>query len=801
MKQILLILSLAFACSEEGTLGTRDAGMAEDAGAVSFDGGADLDSGTTPEDAGAADAGDPDAGATDAGPMECVTDCPPLRTRTILHGASLQDASLLALAYAGDELLIGGAYEGAITFGDATLRTLRGEPFGYLLRYAPDGSRRWALDYGPVVLVQPTGTYEDLGALNHLVTDDSSAYLDVLFFLRSGPLEIGDATLETEDPRVLLRIEEDGSLAWGMPRRPDGLGVAGLRSPGRGLALSGDRLFVPGELSRPWVDEGGIETDVTRQRLNLRATSDGAIVEQRDLGRGYRRSYPDRGADLLPVLFYASEADLGGIALVTYAYGRDQRLFSTLAVDDGYDVIAHWTPDASNDWAFTLTESTVVVTDLAKDAAGNVYATGYFEGLFPEIGLEDRPVSAGERDAFLMKLDRHGSPLWVRSFGGLGDDRARSVVVDAGAPIVTGTFSLTAEVADEMVTSRGGLDVFVAMYDAAGAPGFVEAFGSAADDAAVTLATDGAGAIALGGELGGDARIDSERLTVSATNPFVWVFERRERDTSPCGEVDCAAFGSTCVAASCDELTRRCVFLPAAEGESCDDGDACTSGERCEAGACAGGTAMDCSAMDDECVRGVCDRTSGACVTGPADDGSSCGDTAECAARHCVAGACADADAPLCASCTGGHCEGATCGSSSEVVYNLFGNMPSGWTSSGDRPWRVDSRGLQSGAIAHGQRSVVSFELTLANEATMTTGWRIDCALGDRVEIRVDGELRSEVGCSLARTDSAETPLAAGTRTVEISYVKDAAISEGSDSVNLRSLTLRTDEGGTLCGG
>ncbi|MFN4079449.1 MAG: DUF4397 domain-containing protein [Saprospiraceae bacterium] len=78
---------------------------------------------------------------------------------------------------------------------------------------------------------------------------------------------------------------------------------------------------------------------------------------------------------------------------------------------------------------------------LARDAAGNLYVTGYFRERM--IIGKDTLLSLGNnrRDIFVAKYDDKGNPQWAKAFPGpvAQDDRGRGIVVDADGNIyVTG---------------------------------------------------------------------------------------------------------------------------------------------------------------------------------------------------------------------------------------------------------------------------------------------------------------------------------------------------------------------------
>jgi hypothetical protein len=162
--------------------------------------------------------------------------------------------------------------------------------------------------------------------------------------------------------------------------------------------------------------------------------------------------------------------------------------------------------DLLSGWAVQFGGATAdEVTDVAVDGAGNTYAVGWFTGTAdfdPGPGTLEL-VSAGQFDAFVMKLDTLGQPVWVHRFGGQDFDIARRVVVDdAGDVFVFGEFQATVDFdpgpGEEILmagpwTSRA----FVLKLTGDGDLVWVKALGQFTTAASMRI--DGAGSIYLGG--------------------------------------------------------------------------------------------------------------------------------------------------------------------------------------------------------------------------------------------------------------------------------------------------------------
>ncbi|MBN1769681.1 MAG: hypothetical protein JXB32_00350 [Deltaproteobacteria bacterium] len=129
----------------------------------------------------------------------------------------------------------------------------------------------------------------------------------------------------------------------------------------------------------------------------------------------------------------------------------------------------------------------------------------------------------------------------------------------------------------------------------------------------------------------------------------------------PGSPMDCSALDDACHAGACDRTDGTCRAFPLADGTVCDDGDPCTGDGTCALGLCGGAAPVDCSALDDACHAGACDPASGACRAEPLADGTACDDGVACTGGDaCRAGVCtgapedADADGHAAAGCLDG---------------------------------------------------------------------------------------------------------------------------------------------------
>ncbi|MFO0875887.1 MAG: SdrD B-like domain-containing protein [Gemmataceae bacterium] len=145
------------------------------------------------------------------------------------------------------------------------------------------------------------------------------------------------------------------------------------------------------------------------------------------------------------------------------------------------------------------------------DAAGNVYVTGTFRGTVdfdPGPGLTFL-TSAGDSDAFVLKLDSTGTFQWARRLGNGGSDEATALVVSPlGTVFLTGRFQGSVDfdpgAGTTILTSAGPGDLFLASLDTTGAFAWATRLGGTDDDRGRALARDAAGNLVVGGSFEGN---------------------------------------------------------------------------------------------------------------------------------------------------------------------------------------------------------------------------------------------------------------------------------------------------------
>lgn len=107
--------------------------------------------------------------------------------------------------------------------------------------------------------------------------------------------------------------------------------------------------------------------------------------------------------------------------------------------------------------------------------------------------------------------------------------------------------------------------------------------------------------------------------------------------------VDCPESENGCMINVCDESAKACLLTPKDDGIGCsmDVTDKCFERSVCKRGLCEAVNPVDCSRLDGECTKGVCDSETGTCSAQGVNEGATCSADLFCTVEsRCSAGAC-----------------------------------------------------------------------------------------------------------------------------------------------------------------
>jgi enterochelin esterase-like enzyme len=160
--------------------------------------------------------------------------------------------------------------------------------------------------------------------------------------------------------------------------------------------------------------------------------------------------------------------------------------------------VTKYDPSGNREWA---TQVGTAAADrgygLAINPTGSIYVGGYTKG---DLG----GTNAGDKDVFLLELaPTGGAPIWIRQFGTTGEDKGMAVAAGAGYAYIAG-------MAGDAIgtplpgTAPGGIDGFLAEFDASGTRTWTKQVGTTAEDQLWGVAADAAGNAIVSGFTAGD---------------------------------------------------------------------------------------------------------------------------------------------------------------------------------------------------------------------------------------------------------------------------------------------------------
>ncbi len=155
---------------------------------------------------------------------------------------------------------------------------------------------------------------------------------------------------------------------------------------------------------------------------------------------------------------------------------------------------------------------------------GDMIVTGSFEGT---IDLGSGPlVAAGGKDIFLARRDANGVPLWSVAFPGTLDEESTALAITNSSNIaMVGFFEGTVDFGGGVLSSSGGTDIFLAIFDPSGSHVFSAAFGDAADQAARGVLVNQTGRIIVTGGFFGTVNFGGGNLTsLGGEDAFIATF-------------------------------------------------------------------------------------------------------------------------------------------------------------------------------------------------------------------------------------------------------------------------------------
>ncbi|NUQ23390.1 MAG: SBBP repeat-containing protein [Saprospiraceae bacterium] len=284
-------------------------------------------------------------------------------------------------------------------------------------------------------------------------------------------------------------------------------------------------------------------TDATQvQQLNSNGESD-IFISKLDPQGNYIWALQIGGAgddvayDL--VLDGAGNSYITGAFQQTVDFDPGPGVFELTAVGD-YDIfVAKIDPQGQLLWALQIgSPSNDQGFGICRDTGGNLWVTGQLSGLadFDPGPGESWSNSLGLTDIFILKLDSAGQFLFVRTYGGTGDDAGYGICSLPGQGIaLTGRFSANVDFDGLLLTSAGQFDAFALSMDDSGALSWLKQFGNTAWDVGRGVSADDQGNVYLVGEFSNTVSFHpgNADYTLSTTGEYGSYIFKLQQDGTP----------------------------------------------------------------------------------------------------------------------------------------------------------------------------------------------------------------------------------------------------------------------------
>ncbi len=177
-------------------------------------------------------------------------------------------------------------------------------------------------------------------------------------------------------------------------------------------------------------------------------------------------------------------------------------------------------------WSRALGAASAEGLSLGVTDAGEVVIGGAIEGAFGDT------IATGGADAFAAKYSANGAELWVKRFGGAGDEQVNALTVDASGAIYLAGVTQSALGG----SSGGGRDGFVRALSDTGATMWTRQFGGAGDEAASAIALADDGSLLVGAVEDGAGAI-YKFTSANGDDPAAWSYSLGDLDSGSIGAI------------------------------------------------------------------------------------------------------------------------------------------------------------------------------------------------------------------------------------------------------------------------
>ncbi|AKF02985.1 MopE-related protein [Sandaracinus amylolyticus] len=140
------------------------------------------------------------------------------------------------------------------------------------------------------------------------------------------------------------------------------------------------------------------------------------------------------GFDVVDSMVIDGAGNVTAVGLFAGAASYGPTSVTTLGMQDGY--VVSYTPAGAIRWSQRVggAGATSMLTEIARDAAGNVFVVGHFD-MAISAG-SGTLASVGGTDVVVASYTAGGAHRWSRRFGGAGGELAKSIAVDPAGNVI-----------------------------------------------------------------------------------------------------------------------------------------------------------------------------------------------------------------------------------------------------------------------------------------------------------------------------------------------------------------------------
>ena len=180
----------------------------------------------------------------------------------------------------------------------------------------------------------------------------------------------------------------------------------------------------------------------------------------------------------------------------TFITGFASSTFNSVSNTGGKDLfLTKYNTSGTHQWSKLLgSTSDDVGNGIVMDSSGNLYITGYTEGIL------DNGTTSGERDLLITKYDSSGNNSWAKQVGNTRSE-GRSIALDSSGNAYVAGYTYGDFDGN---SNLGGADIVVVKYDSSGTKQWAYQYGTSSDDFGEGIVVDSAGNLYVTGYTSGN---------------------------------------------------------------------------------------------------------------------------------------------------------------------------------------------------------------------------------------------------------------------------------------------------------